>query len=96
MRLRWLAMATIFMSIPLFASYPIKHTMFPAGYGFVAMYTWGLIAVLVLPVLLLGEIGVVLIVLRRHADRISIRTHAFAAIVAILAETIFLYVRSYA
>ena len=84
------------MSIPLLASYPLKHTMFRPGYGFVALYTWGLIAVLVLPVLLLGEVGVVLIALRRHADRISIRTHAIAAIVAILAEAMFLYVRSYA
>jgi len=95
MRPRWLAVATIVMSIPLFASYPIKHTLFP-GYAFVAMFTWGLIAVLAVPILLGCEFLIIVIAFRRHADRAQIRIHEFAAIIAILAEGVFLYVRSHA
>jgi hypothetical protein len=96
MRHRWLAVATVFMSVPLLASYQIKHWPFGPGYGFVALYVWGLIAVPVLPVLLLSELALILITLRRHADRIAVRTHTFAAILGVSAEAVFLYVRSYA
>ena len=95
MRLRWLAVATIVMSIPLFASYPIKHTLFP-GYAFVATFTWGLIAVPAVSILLSCEFLIILIALRRHTDRAQMRIHEFAAIIAILAEGVFLFVRSYA
>jgi hypothetical protein len=86
----------MFMSIPLFASYPIKHTLFPPGYAFVAMFTWGLIAVPIVPVLLGCELFLILIACRRHAALAQFRIHEFAAIIAILAEAVFLYVRSYA
>jgi hypothetical protein len=96
MRFRWLAFATMFMSIPLFASYPIKHTMFPLGYVFVAAFTWGLVAVPTLPVLLNCELLLILIALRRHTPLARFRIHQLAVIIAILSEAVFLYVRSYA
>ena len=96
MRFRWLAFATLFMSIPLFASYPIKHVLFAPGYGFVAMYTWGLVAVPTLPALLLAEIVLILVYRSRHVNPASLRIHALAAIVGVVAEAVFLLVRTYA
>ena len=57
---------------------------------------WGLIAVPAVSILLSCEFLIILIALRRHTDRAQMRIHEFAAIIAILAEGVFLFVRSYA
>jgi hypothetical protein len=83
------------MSLPLFASYPIKHVLFSQGYFFVVVYTWGLIAVLAVPVLLAAEVVMVVVALRGNAGPGVVRLHAGACCVATAAEVVFLYVRSY-
>ena len=96
MTARWLAALTIIMSVPLFASYQIKHVLFSPGYLFVTLYTWGLIAVLLVPVLLVIEIIFVVVALRRNASSRVVGLHAVAIAVAVSAEALFLFVRSYA
>jgi hypothetical protein len=52
---RGLPVAAMLFSIPLFFTYPIKHVLFPEGLPFVIMYTWGLVAVVAVPILLVAE-----------------------------------------
>ncbi len=85
-----LAVLTVAMSIPLFFTYAIKHTLFPQGYLFVFMYSAGLISVIVVPVLLVIE-GALLFVFWQ--SRNIARWHAVALAVAVLAETVFLIAR---
>jgi Zn-dependent protease with chaperone function len=53
---KWLAGLTIFFGLPLYFTRFIRETRFAEGFPFVFVYTWGLVAVVVLPVLLLAEL----------------------------------------
>ena len=57
---KWLPVATITMSIPLFLSYNIKYGVFPEGVPYVILFTWGLLSVIAVPILLFIECFVIL------------------------------------
>ena len=94
MRTGWVAAATVILSLPLFASYRLKHVLFTTGYLLVVVYTLGLIAVPVVPVLLMVEIALIVVYLRRGATRGLLRMHVAAAAVATLGYAYFLCIRS--
>lgn len=93
---RWLPIITIAMSIPLLLSYNIKHFAFPAGYPYVVLYTWGLLSVLIVPILLLVECVVTFrIVVSEFTDRRSALFWNILAIsIALIAELTFVIVRN--
>lgn len=95
---RWLPTITIAMSIPLLLSYNIKHLVFPAGYPYVVLYTWGLMSVLIVPILLLVECVVtfrIVVASEYIADRTSALFWNILAIsIASIAELTFIIVRS--
>lgn len=91
-----IAIITMIMSIPLFLSYNIKHVVFPEGLTFVFFFSWGLVSVPTVPILLLIE----LVVLRHllaypeaTAGSAQVIYTACAIFVAIAAIAVFLFVR---
>jgi hypothetical protein len=84
------------MSVPLLLSYNIKYFVFPEGYPYVILYTWGLLSVLLVPLLLLVECVLTFRILasrgitRRPS---SIIWDILAISIASIAELIFIIVR---
>jgi len=91
-----LAIITVIMSIPLFLSYNIKHVLFPEGLPFVFLFSWGLVSVFLVPILLLIEIVVLWTLLQSPGDNLG-SIHVMYTIcsicVAILSIAVFYVVR---
>jgi len=84
------------MSIPLVLSYNIKYFVFPEGYPYVILYTWGLLSVFLVPILLLVECVLTfrMVASRDITDRrSSIVWHILAISIASIAELTFIIVR---
>lgn len=91
-----LAIITIIMSIPLFLSYNIKHVVFPEGLPFVILFSWGLVSVFLVPILLLVEIGVLCSLLlssELSVGSTQVAYTSFAIFVAAGSIAVFLFVR---
>jgi hypothetical protein len=83
------------MSVPLFLGYAIKHTLFPRPL-FVVMYSWAILAFVLMPLLCLAE----LVVLAKGglgpgADRPDLGPHFLGLGVGTLALVAVLVVRLY-
>lgn len=92
----WLPTLTIAMSIPLLLSYNIKHLVFPEGYRYVILYTWGLLSVLVVPILLLLECVVTFCIVASESignRRSALFWNILAISIAAIAELTFIIVR---
>ena len=93
-----LSIFTMVMSIPLFLSYQIKYVLFPAGFPFVFFFSWRLVSVPLVPILLLLEIlvlGQMLLGPARIGSLARELVFTFAAIFTAVASIIvFLIVRS--
>jgi uncharacterized BrkB/YihY/UPF0761 family membrane protein len=92
----WLATMTTVMSIPLLLSYNIKYFAFPKGYPYVVLYTWGLLSVLVIPGLLIGEFIAIHRILTSQSvakKRASLVWNILAMSLAAISEVVFLIVR---
>jgi len=77
------------MSVPLLLSYPIKYpiSLFHPGGIYLFFYTWALLSVVVVPILIL--INIILICI----GEIDLRWNVFSLSVAIISEVVFLIVR---
>ena len=97
MHSKWLPVATITMSIPLFLSYNIKYGVFPEGYPYVLLFTWGLVSVIAVPILLLIECFVTVLIFKSEyiANKKSLLiVNVVAIIIASIAGLIFVVVRN--
>ena len=94
--LRQLSAAVIAMSLPLFFSHQLKSPpVWLNGLPFVALWTWGVIAAVVLPVLLIVE-GATCAWLRwrRTAAHPKLGWHMGAMLIGIAAEVVFIVRRN--
>jgi len=88
------AVATIFMSIPLLLSFNIKYQWFPNGIAYGFLFFWGLLSVLVVPALLAITVVLTLrIALRKTPDRSALKWLIWAASIGLIAEIIFIAAR---
>jgi hypothetical protein len=94
--LKGLPLVTLVMSLPLFLSAQLKSPpAFLRGLPFVALWSWGVLAVAIVPVLIAMESAICAWLLwRRTGYRSPLSRHAAALLVAVLAEVVFLIVRS--
>jgi hypothetical protein len=92
---KWLPIITIAMSIPLLLSYNIKHLVFPDGYAYVILYTWGLSSVLIVPILLIVECVVTFRIVTQYVaeQRGFLVWNILAISIAVIAELTFIVVR---
>jgi hypothetical protein len=94
--LKWLAGLTIFFGLPLYFTKFIRETRFAEGFPFVFIYTWGLLAVVALPVFLLTQLYFLARALRRGSEaseRRSLFFNSFAFCFGLIAECIFILAR---
>ncbi len=89
---RWVAGLTIFFGLPLYFTKLIRETRFPEGMPFVFVYTWGLIAVVALPILLLVQLYFLFRGFK-GGERGSLFISAFAFCFGVAAEFVFLLTR---
>jgi hypothetical protein len=91
-----LAVLTAVMSIPLLLSYDIKYGRFPAGLPYALLFFWGLLSVVVVPMLLLvGLTMAFLIVKSSCVSRTGLlRWNLAGILVAVVAELIFIAARN--
>jgi hypothetical protein len=85
------------MSIPLFLSYNIKYFVFPEGMPYVLLFTWGLLSVIAVPILLFIECFVTLRIVKSAyiANKKSLLVvNVVAIIIASIAGLIFVVVRN--
>jgi hypothetical protein len=97
MHSKGLSVATITMSIPLLLSYNIKYGVFPEGMPYVFLYTWGLLSVIAVPILLFTECVVTLRLIKSPyiADKKSLLVlNVVAMTIASIAGLIFVIVRN--
>ncbi len=87
---RCLSAVTILLCIPLFLTYPIKHTLFRPGYLFVTLYSAGLLSVLMVPVLLVVELVFLMLSFRQGGRVGDKRWHFVGVVTALSAEVVFL------
>lgn len=92
---KWLPTVTIGMSIPLLLSYNIKYLVFPSGYPYVILYTWGLFSVLIVPILLIVECVVTFRIVTQYVaeQRGFLLWNILAMSIAVIAELTFIVVR---
>ncbi len=93
---KWFAGLTIFFGLPLYFTKLIRETRFPEGLTFVFVYTWGLIAVVALPVLLLAQVYFLIRGLKREpewSDRSVLFISSFALCFGLGAECVFILAR---
>ena len=93
-----LSIVTILMSIPLFLSYYIKYVKFPEGFPFIFFFTWGLVSVPLVPILLVFEIVVLGNLLGSARLENRSRVLAFTLVATLSAVTsiiVFLIVRNH-
>ena len=89
---RWVAGLTVFFGLPLCFTKLIRETRLPEGMPFVFVYTGGLIAVVVLPILLLVQLYLLIRSLK-GGDRGAVLISAFALCFGLAAECVFLAAR---
>jgi hypothetical protein len=89
---RWVAGLTIFFGLPLFFTKLIREARVPEGMPFVIVFTWGLIAVVALPILLLAQLYFLIRGLK-GGDRGLLIIGAFALCFGLAAECVFLVTR---
>ena len=94
-RLHRLPVIVLVISLPLFFSYQLKRPpAFLTGLPFVAVWTWGIAAAVLLPVLLIVEAGTCAWVLsNRTREDPRLAWHAAALFIGIAAEAIFIMAR---
>jgi hypothetical protein len=90
-----LPVLTLLMSVPLFFSF---HLISPSerfrGVPFVVLWSWGVLSAVTLPVLLVVEIVCCSWWLfRQSTGHIDLWRHAFAILVALVAEVVFIAAR---
>jgi len=93
---KWFAVFTAFFGLPLYFTKSIRETRFPEGLSFVLVHTWGLIAVVALPVLLLAQLYFLVRGLSRRSegiDRSLLFISSFALCFGLVAECIFILAR---
>jgi hypothetical protein len=93
--MRWLhrlPVVTVAMSLPLLFSNQLKSPpTFLNGLPFAAIWTWGVVAAVLLPVLLIGEgAACVWLLGQRTEERWALPRHRGALFVAIVAEVVFI------
>lgn len=96
--MRWLdrlPVLVVAMSLPLFFSVQLKHPpTFLEGLPFVAVWTWGIVAAVVLPLLLVVEGGTCAWLLsQRVGERSPLSWHVGALLIAVAAEVVFILAR---
>ena len=89
---RWVAVLMIFFALPLYFTKLIRETRIPEGILFVVAYTWGLIAVVAVPVLLLVQLYFLLRYFKR-AEREPLLIIVLALCFGIGSECVFLLTR---
>src|SRR5258705_85350 len=94
---KWFAGLTIFFGLPLYFTKLIRETRIAEGFLFVFIYTWGLVAVVALPVSLLAQLYfLVRAALRRGSEASERRLllfSSFAFCFGLIAECIFVLAR---
>lgn len=93
---KWLAGFTVIFGLPLYFTKLIHESQFPEGLSFILMYTWGLLAVVALPILLLVQFYLVIRTLktgREDSARSSFFISVFALCFGAIGECIFLLSR---
>jgi hypothetical protein len=92
---RYLPVITLVMSLPLFFSLQLKSPPeFLRGLPFVALWSWGVLAAVTLPILVALEIVMCTwLLLHRTAARSTLWLHGAAFLAAIVAEFVFLLAR---
>jgi hypothetical protein len=92
---RHLPVITLFTSLPLFFSFQIKYPpKFLEGLPYAALWTWGTLATLALPVLVAFEFVMCAWLLwNRPAERATSWRHGSAFLAAIVAEVVFVLAR---
>lgn len=90
--LRWVSILTVFFGVPLYLTKLIHENRFPEGMPFVFMYTWGLISVVVLPILLLLQLYLLLRGFR-GGERGLLLIGTLALCFGVVAECVFLLTR---
>src|SRR5262249_6825051 len=87
---------TLAMSLPLVFSWQLKKPpAFFHGLSFIALWTWGLLAIVAVPTLVVIECVVCFWLLRHRAARRSrLSWHVSALFVAVLAEVVFVMARN--
>jgi hypothetical protein len=93
---KWFAGFTIFFGLPLYFTQLIRETRFAEGFPFVFIYTWGLVAVVVLPVSLVAQLFFLVRALRRGSEPSQRRLLffcSFAFCFGLIAECIFVLTR---
>ena len=96
--MRWLdrlPVLVVAMSLPLFFSELLKNPpAFLQGLPFVVVWTWGVVAAVVLPLLLVVEGGTCAWLLsQRPGERSPLSWHVGALLIAVAAEVIFVMAR---
>ena len=93
---KWFAGLTIFFGLPLYFTKLIRETQFAEGFPFVFIYTWGLVAVVALPVSLLAQLYSLVRAVRRGSEASERRLlffSSFAFCFGLIAECIFVLAR---
>jgi hypothetical protein len=92
--LEQLPAVTLAMSLPLFFTVQLKNPPeFLHGPLFIAMWTWAVVAVVTLPVLVAAELAMCWWLWSRAGTRSSLGWHGRALVVAIWAEVVFTVAR---
>ena len=89
---KWFSGLTIFFGLPLYFTKFIRETQLAGGFPFVFIYTWGLVAVVALPVFLLAQLYFLARALRREpeaSERRLLSFCSFAFCFGLIAECIF-------
>jgi len=89
---KWVAALTIFFGVPLYFTKLIHETRLPEGMPFVFIYTWGLISVVALPILLLVQLYLLLRSFKGGGQG-TLLIGAFALCFGVAAECVFLITR---
>jgi hypothetical protein len=92
---RYLPVITYATSLPLFFSFQLENPPeFLQGLLFVALWTWGALAAIALPILLFLEIVMCArLLLNRPTRRSTLWRHAAALLGAVVAEVVFFLAR---
>jgi hypothetical protein len=93
---KWLAWLTMIFGLPLYFTKLIHESRFAEGVSFILMYTWALIAVVALPILLLAQFYLLvrgLKVGRENSDRSLFFVITFALCFGVVGECVFLLSR---
>jgi hypothetical protein len=93
---KWFAGFTTIFGLPLYFTKFIRETRFPEGLTFVFVYTWGLIAVVALPLLLFAQLYFLVRGLKSGPEgrgRSLLFISSFALCFGLVAECVFISAR---